>query len=334
MEQKKLLYDNLLEALRQKVPKKSELVNIVTDTLRIEKESAYRRLRGEIPFTLNEAGSIAAHMGISMDELIYSNNRASSGLAYVALPLHTSHDDYDYSAFEQLVAAFRNIFLQPDSEHGMAVNTLPAVSYLHLHNLSRLLTFKWSHRYGEPGSYMHFKNIQLSERGMKLQEELMRYMHGIQYTVCIADVSLIRNILQDLHYYMNIRLITLEEAELVMNDLRTLLDDLQYIAQYGRFKDTGNKFEVYLSDVHLGSSYNYASGGAINISSLTTFVIQSAVSYQKETYLKIKDWVYYVRRMSTLVTVVGVKERVEFLDKQRRLIDQLYSEHSAELVKA
>lgn len=323
------MYDNLLDAIIQKVPKKAELVKIVTDTLRIEKESAYRRLRGEIPFTLNEAGVIASSMGISMDELIYMNNKTRANLAYMTLPLHTSQEDYDYESFRQLVGIFKEISSNQDSEHGMAVNTPPAVAYLHLKHLTNFLLFKWSHHYGDPGIYMRYKDTHLTEEGVRLQQELRTYMHNIDRTICVTDISIVENVLQDLRYYINVRLINPEEADSVLGDLMTLMDDMQYIAQHGRFRDTGNRFEIYLSEINIATSYNYAVGGRTHVSSLTTFVFQSALSIQKEAYLKIRDWVHYLQRMSTSVTVVGAKERINFIDRQRRRIEELRKEYSA-----
>ena len=42
---KELLYDNLLNAIKEKFPQKTNLVNALVDLLCIEKEAVYRRLR-------------------------------------------------------------------------------------------------------------------------------------------------------------------------------------------------------------------------------------------------------------------------------------------------
>jgi len=321
--QTKKLYDNLLDALEQKVPRKSELVNIVTDILMIEKESAYRRLRGEIPFTLNEAGILAARMDISMDELIYRDRIRDSKIAYVALPIHTSSETYSYELLRQMVDVMKEIARHPGSEHGMALNMLPAISYMHLSNLVRFFILKWSHNYGMPETFKHFSEIRLSEQGDNLRKELSECYADIGHTLCIVDVKIIENIIRDIRYYLSVKLISADDVALVAADLISMLDDMQKVTQFGKFPSTGNKFDIYLSDITISTSYNYAEGGSTAVSGLTSFVFQTALSTQKETFLKIKDWVYYLRRMSTLITVVGVKERVAFLDRQRRLLDEL-----------
>lgn len=50
-----VLNNNLIEALKMKIPDGVNLANELMDVLYIGKEAVYRRLRGEVPFTLAEA---------------------------------------------------------------------------------------------------------------------------------------------------------------------------------------------------------------------------------------------------------------------------------------
>ena len=46
-----------------------ELADMLMDTLYIGKEAVYRRLRGEVPFTLQESALISRKLGISLTKL-------------------------------------------------------------------------------------------------------------------------------------------------------------------------------------------------------------------------------------------------------------------------
>ena len=46
---------NLIEAMKEKLPLKGQLADMLMDTLYIGKEAVYRRLRGEVPLTLQES---------------------------------------------------------------------------------------------------------------------------------------------------------------------------------------------------------------------------------------------------------------------------------------
>ena len=58
------LITGLIEALKEKLPPKRNLANLLMDTLYIGREAIYRRLRGEVPFTLEEAALISRKLGV------------------------------------------------------------------------------------------------------------------------------------------------------------------------------------------------------------------------------------------------------------------------------
>ena len=68
--EKELLYDNLLNTIKEEFPQKTNLVSALVDLLCIEKEAVYRRLRGEVAFTFAEIVTIANAFGISLDNLV------------------------------------------------------------------------------------------------------------------------------------------------------------------------------------------------------------------------------------------------------------------------
>lgn len=49
-----LLYENLVTAIKDKFPGRGVLTNKLADLLMLEKEAVYRRLRGDVPFTIFE----------------------------------------------------------------------------------------------------------------------------------------------------------------------------------------------------------------------------------------------------------------------------------------
>ena len=61
---------NLIEAMKDKLPVKGKLADMLMDTLYIGKEAVYRRLRGEVPFTFKEAALVSRKLGISLDTII------------------------------------------------------------------------------------------------------------------------------------------------------------------------------------------------------------------------------------------------------------------------
>ena len=63
----------LIKAMNEKLPNGTNLANTLIDMLYLGKEAVYRRLRGEVPFTLAEAATISQKMGVSLDKLAGTN---------------------------------------------------------------------------------------------------------------------------------------------------------------------------------------------------------------------------------------------------------------------
>ncbi|MCC8095333.1 MAG: hypothetical protein LIP05_08230 [Tannerellaceae bacterium] len=65
------LQKEFVKALLRKVPKRAQLVNLLSDILHIEKEPASRRLSGKVLFTIHEMTALAQTFHISIDPLIH-----------------------------------------------------------------------------------------------------------------------------------------------------------------------------------------------------------------------------------------------------------------------
>lgn len=64
------IVNELITAMKDRFPPGQNLANFLTDTLCIGRESVYRRLRGEVAFTIDEVAQISCKLGISIDQII------------------------------------------------------------------------------------------------------------------------------------------------------------------------------------------------------------------------------------------------------------------------
>ena len=72
------LSTGIIEAVKTKLPQKDNLANTLMDILYIGKEATYRRLRGEVPFTLAEAAILSRKLGISLGTIIGTSFRENA----------------------------------------------------------------------------------------------------------------------------------------------------------------------------------------------------------------------------------------------------------------
>ena len=99
------LNTGLIEALKEKLPPKTNLANLLMDTLYIGREAIYRRLRGEVPFTLEEAALISRKLGVSLDKIV-----GVSFSANAVFDLNVVDHDDPFNAYFTILSRYVKIF--------------------------------------------------------------------------------------------------------------------------------------------------------------------------------------------------------------------------------
>ncbi len=84
---------------------------ILTDKLNIGREAAYRRLRGEVPFTFGEAGVLSAQMNFSLDRTVGALDFGNVLFRLSFSDYHTALEDYT-EVIHQDTLFYREVFLR------------------------------------------------------------------------------------------------------------------------------------------------------------------------------------------------------------------------------
>jgi len=312
-----------VEALSKRIPKKSKLADFIAETLCIEKESAYRRLRGDVSFTLREAGLIAGKMNLSFDGIVRYTKPKVSRAVVMNMDIDYDMINNGYESIENAVVFLQSLTVQPYSEFGAALSTITLSLYAPYNLLARFFTFKYYRIYGGKHSNIPFSQTAISERGVQLMQQIGYDVRNISYTYYIWNQSIISEIIEDIRYYTSIHAITMEEKLAIKAELFHFLDDLEKVVGNGAHLETGNKVEFYLSNINIRNTYSYMWCENFYLSMITTFVISAMVSVEESTLIKTRNWIDSLKVSSTLISGVSTIARIQFFEKQRELVDKL-----------
>jgi hypothetical protein len=319
----KNLYNDFVDTLKKIYPEKSALAEKISDILAIEKASVYRRLRGEIPFTLNEAGVIAEKLHISLDQIIGLKDLDHSSFANMVLPLYNQFNGKDYPEMGAFIEKVASVVNGKESEMGMACNWIPSIFYYKYDHLLRFYIFKWGYRYNDTTYYNTFEKVKQGDRMVESQIILLQNAVAYEKIICLWDPLIINAIVNDIKYFFSIRLINDDDVAILKQELFDLLQDVESAAAVGKLEGLNKRFELYLSSLDIETTIFYGKSETEWISMIGTFSIQYAVSYEESAYHKMKDWIDYLKRFSMLLSGVGEKERVLFFETQREAVNSL-----------
>ena len=315
------LNTSLINAIKEKLPDGVNVANTLMDILYLGKEAIYRRLRGEVPFTLAEAATISQKLGVSIDRLIGTNFSGNSlfdlNLVHYKDPIETY-----YSIVNTYVDIFRNMRNDPESELGTASNIIPQTFYLKYEYLSKFRLFKWIYQHEKIDFSKCFEEMKMSDKLLQKQREFVSESQHIQSTCYIWDSSMFSDLVNDIKYFTSIRLISEENEHKLKEELLLLVDELEEIATKGKFT-TGKDVQIYISHINFEATYSYIQTQYEHLSLIRIFSINSITSRDTEVFESLKDWIMSLKKFSTLITQSGEMQRIQFFVKQREIINSL-----------
>ncbi|MDR2626977.1 MAG: hypothetical protein LBC40_02970 [Dysgonamonadaceae bacterium] len=318
---KDVLYSNLLQEIRRKVPHSPKLTNVLVKLLMMEKEAVYRRLRGDVPFTFHEIAIVAKEFGLSLNNIVGIDSEKSRPFQ-LKINDYTYPDEVDYKMFEDEIEMLR-LAKNDDSSMAEASNILPQSLVMDFNYIAKFYFFKWDYHQNERNQMKSFGEFNIPDRILKLQRDLNQEIKNIKYSFYVWDHFIFQYLVNDIKYLAEMYLLTPEDLLLLKDDLYQFLEYAENIAIKGVYPDTRNKVHLYISDVNIETNYSYIKTHNQQISKIRSFVLNSLVSHDPRSFEHVKSWINSLKRTSTLISVSGEKQRMQFFEKQREIINSL-----------
>jgi hypothetical protein len=312
--------DRFIEMLYRKYPIKSKLIEALVGLLSIERESVYRRLRKEIVFPVHELVKIASAWNISLDEVIGINTKQVFFKMYLWNYLDPSEEEWD--DMRTIVRDLENIRIFPDIEYMEVSNRLSRTLISNLSYLDRFHLLKWMYQYGNE-EVLSFSRIAFPEKVSKLASDYYMAARNVANTTFLWDFILFDNMVRDIHYFHSIYLLTDEEKEFIKKDLHVLLDYMCGVATKGCWPETGNKVNLYISQINVDTNYSYYYSKDVKLFSIQAFAKNDVYICDSSMVENFRIWMQSKKRSSVQISEVNEKDRIEFFMKQRRLVDTL-----------
>ena len=314
------LNTGLVNAAREKLPSKENLANALMDILYIGKEAIYRRLRGEVPFTLAEAAIISRKLGISLDKIIGVSFRNNAVFDMNIVDSNNPFETY-YTILERQVELFRKVKEEEYSEIGTSANIIPLTLSLSYNMLSKFRLFKWMYQ-NENIKCKHFEEMEIPQKIVDKQKEYTSAVDYIHSTDYIWDHMIFSHLVKDIQYFCDVHLISDKNKNRLKDELFLVADDLEELAARGKNK-TGNDVNIYISNINFEATYSYLDTSSIQLSLIRIYSINSITTQDSEMFRGLKEWIQSLKKFSTLISESGEMQRIQFFKQQRKIIGAL-----------
>jgi len=302
------------------IPPRVKSIDYLMEALNISRESVYRRIRGDISFTLEEIAKLSVDLRFSVDELIIKDMHSRVFFDLHSSGAQTPSDNY-VTIFEQ---NFHDFFNQPHTkevEITEIVNHVPFEFIIFFTHLFKFSYYRWMHQNQESSLKYFYADVVLPEKLICLQQKAIENMMKIRYSTSIFDPSIFYNLMQDVQYYYKRRLITEEEFFLLKDDFLGLINMVENIAQTG-YNKCGTKNNFYLSSINIESSYRYITCDEQIKSQFYINGMESITVSHPNLCGMHKRWLDSMRKYATFITQSNEILQVRYFNKQRAFVEE------------
>jgi hypothetical protein len=320
---KERINDELIDLIRDKMPATDNMANLLTSILNIGKEAVYRRLRNEVPFTFTEASILSKALGISLDSLasVTSGNSQHTLINMHVIDYANPIETY-YQSLNNSLESFLSVQGDTDIEWFNASNVVPQAFYMDHDYLSKFLLYKWMYQHTKIKHIKYFSGLEIPEKVKAVQQKYVETTKSIPAAYFIWDRMIFLSLINDIKYFYDINLVTDVEKNILKKEFLQMIDILEKLAAGGKHENGASIF-IYISNINFEASYSYLCSANHKHCFIRVFAINFFSTKDETLFEYQKDWIQSLRKYSTLITVSGEMQRIQFFEKQRSYIHKM-----------
>ncbi|MBR9859296.1 hypothetical protein GYB22_00800 [bacterium] len=318
--------EQFVQYLKDHVPNHVSIADEIAELLSVSKDSAYRRLRNDTPFTLDEAVNVCEHFKIDTADLFRTSG---SSINFKYNKLYDEKDSF-LSYMKQLLPVIQGVH----AKGGKIIYAAEDVPLFHHFAFERLASFKifyWSKAVLNSDQYLgqKFEDNLIHPDIRDIVKKLHQAYNEVESVEIWTEESINSTLRQILYFAESGQFNSKEQAHEVLEDFHQMTKGLQVKAEKSSKlpESSISNFTMYNSEVLIGNNCIMLdiNGNKNVFISHNTFnsMRTSDEGFCEET----ENWIQNLIRKSTLISDVSEKHRFQFFKK---MYDSI--QHTAEQI--
>ena len=303
----------LIEEIQKNIPKGENVVKYLTWKLGISKESAYRRMRGVVPFPLEEIQELALDLNFSVDDIIKKEtpkvakneeNKDDLLLAHI-LFYQNFTDIISYTNQRSIVYSSNRIILPFIIEYDA---------------LFDLFFFSQIHRNQIFNGVRSFSELPVSKEIQAIRKSILDHFPSFGQREYILGRDLFSGIARRIQYFRRLKLISEKEVETLKQELSQLLQKMEMEMETGH-NEKGEECSYYFSWLDVETNAICVDCGDKLIALCWCFGIPS-LHNNSQNYANL-EWIESQKKYTILISQSSEFVRSEFIERQRSFIESI-----------
>ncbi len=316
----------IIQKIADSIPSNVKLAEFLMDKLGLCKESAYRRIRGDVAFTIGQIMDLSLELGFSIDELAAQKNDDLILYKQKALKSYEPKETF-IAMFETFYESMNKQCQAKDSYTIIALNRLPDIFTVSFENLFRFCYYKWVHQIVDTPINHSLSETILPPEIIVLRNKILPYVGHHKNITFILDPNTFYNTLADIQYYCSRGLINDEELSLLKNELKNIQEGMEILIKKGTWQKSHSYsyyFYYYLSSVPIENNSCYAWYDNHAESLFWSNSVISLQSHDKQATDLHKIWLESLKKYAVLITKSNEQVQASYLKKHSELLETMF----------
>jgi len=242
----------IINKLTEKIPSNVKLVDYLMEKLGLSRESIYRRIRGELPFTFDQIMKLSSELKFSLDSIGNQESSDSSVFRFRS-PGKTSPEEKFRIMLKNCDELLER---QLKAENMGAIVTMNRIFDLFSVAFDKLFLFqyyRWLHQAKDLPFNYNLSNLVLPNEIRTLQKKIATNHNKVNNTTFFVDSYTFRNTLLEIRYYYDRGHISDEDLSLLKAEMSKMLDLSEITARRGNY-DSDHNFGYYISEIPISAN--------------------------------------------------------------------------------
>jgi hypothetical protein len=315
------LNSKVIKKIVEQSPVKSSPVVYIMKMLSASRETAYRRIRNQIPFTLEEAVAIAEDLNMQVDELL--DLKTAGNFPIINESNCDNEPENIYSGFLRSdIKTMEKLLKAKKMKMVAAINRIP----LWLLPYKSLLKFDYCHylySIGKISMMTCYSDIVVPQDIMDLHRKASTCFSRLDNITCLIDRGILLDIVKKIQYYSRLKFIPPEDLEILQKELFTFLETYESLLRSGKNR-FGSEYVFHYSYFSVDSNTVFLEHDDNCILQIRIYP-ENSLEIMKNPIIRDiqKKWINSKMRNSALITKANDTQHIEMLRNVHQQISEL-----------
>jgi hypothetical protein len=308
----------IVNAILEHIPTGEKPVSYIMKVLGLSRESVYRRLRKEIPFSVAELAKLALSLEISVDRIIEKSE--ANNFSFDLRLKKTANSANAYIKLFQVYNHYlQNVIKTKDSETFMALNEIPPLFTILSDNLFKFDYYKWFITNKKKSKQCSFSDLSIPDELLTMRKKAYINIQQVNNVSVLFSPTTYLSLIKNIQYYYHRKLLTRDELLLLKNDILDFINLGEKIVTSGYY-NPNSKVDFYLSPLFINSNILYLKYGKTAEAHFWVYQNIPLIVQNPEICSIQKEWFQSLKKRSTLISLSNEILQAGFYTKQREYV--------------